>query len=368
VADRVRLRAIQAAEGDCLLLEADVAGKSATILIDGGPRGVYRKDLAPVLDDVAARGRRLDRVVLSHVDADHVAGLIDLFAALRDGPAATRPVSVRTDGLWHNQFSQVLDTDGTVAVRLASVLQAVSAAGLAADVGKFALDGIAQGDQLVRLGVQIGCPMNADFEGESILVGAAAVAIGPIRLRVVGPTRTNLRSLRLEWEKWLEQQEEHVANGKPQLAAFLDKSVPNLSSIQLLVEVGGRRMLMTGDGRGDHLLAGLAEAGLLDAEGGIHVDLLKVPHHGSDRNVNRHFFERITADTYVVSADGKHGNPDLPTLLWLVDAAAGRRFHLVCTNQPPTIDQLLSVRPPAAHNYRLTVRPAAAHSVEVDLL
>jgi hypothetical protein len=367
VASRRSLRAIQAAEGDCLLLEADVGGKSATVLIDGGPRGVYKKDLAPVLDDVAARGRRLDRVVLSHVDADHVSGLIDLFAAMRDGANASRPVDVRADGLWHNQFSQVVDTDATVEPRLAAVTQAMQTAGVAAAAGNFALDGIAQGDQLVRLGAQIGCPLNADFSGEPIVVGAAPVTVGPIRLRVVGPTKDNLKALRVEWEAWLEEQEEHVAAGEPQLAAFADKSVPNLSSIQLLAEIDGRRMLLTGDGRGDHLLDGLAEAKLLDAAGRLHVDLLKLPHHGSDRNVNREFFERVTADTYVVSANGKYGNPDLPTLLWLVDAAAGRPFHLVSTNRPATVDELVSVRPPASHNYKLTVRPEDAHSVDVDL-
>jgi len=275
-------------------------------------------------------------------------------------------VSVSVDGLWHNQFSQLVDTDGTIAPRLAGVLQAVSAAGLAA--ADFALNGIAQGDQLVRLSAQIDCPLNAEFRGEPIVVGAAPVTVGPFRLRVVGPTTRNLEALRAEWESWLEEQEKHVARGEPQLAAFLDKSVPNLSSIQLLVEVGGRRMLLTGDGRGDHLLDGLQEAGLLDSAKRLHVDLLKLPHHGSDRNVNRQFFERITADTYVVSADGKHGNPDLPTLLWLVDAAAGRHFHLISTNRPASIEELESVRPPADHNYELTVRSDAAHSVDVDLL
>lgn len=367
MASRRCLRAIQAAEGDCLLLEADVDGKSATILIDGGPRGVYRQDLAPILDDVAARGRGLDRVVLSHVDADHVSGLIDLFAAMRDGANASRPVSVRAHGLWHNQFSEVVDTDGTITHRLAEVMQAMKSAGVAATAGNFALDGIAQGDQLVRLGAQIGCPLNADFGGEPIRVGADPVTIGPIRLRVVGPTKSNLKALRTAWEAWVEDQEEHVANGEPQLAAFADKSVPNLSSIQLLAEIDGRRLLLTGDGRGDHLLDGLAESELLDTTGRIHVDLLKLPHHGSDRNVNREFFERVTADTYMISANGKYGNPDLPTLLWLVDAAAGRPFHLVSTNRTATIDELVSVRPPGARNYKLTVRPDPAHSVEVDL-
>lgn len=365
MADRLTLNVVQAREGDCLVLEADVAGASATVLVDGGPAGVFAADLAPVLDQLSARGRRLDRVVLSHVDADHVAGLLDLFAALRNGPAASRPVAIAADGLWHNQFSQTLDPNGAIEPRLAGLLAALEANTLASPDSRFSLDGIAQGDRLLRLAAQVACPVNVDFAGAAAQVGAPPVNVGPLRFTVVGPSVTTLAALRVEWEDWLADREAHVANGEPALAAFLDKSVPNLSSIQLLVEAAGARLLLTGDGRGDHLLLGLEEAGLLDARGRIHVDVFKLPHHGSDRNVDRALFERITADTYVVSADGKHGNPDLPTLVWLVEAAAGRHFTLVCTNRTPSLERLLQAFPPAVHGYTVRVRAPGAHAVEV---
>jgi beta-lactamase superfamily II metal-dependent hydrolase len=46
----------------------------------------------------------------------------------------------------------------------------------------------------------------------------------------------------------------------------------------------------------------------------MHLDILKVPHHGSDRNVDDSFFERVTADHYIISGDGEHGNPERETL------------------------------------------------------
>ena len=57
------------------------------------------------------------------------------------------------------------------------------------------------------------------------------------------------------------------------------------------------------------------------SEGGsLHVDVLKCPHHGSIANVEQDFFERITADHYVFSGNGEHGNPDRETLELLIAA------------------------------------------------
>ena len=44
-------------------------------------------------------------------------------------------------------------------------------------------------------------------------------------------------------------------------------------------------MLLTGDVRGDHVVSGLQRANLLPG-GKAHVDILKIPHHGSDRTVD----------------------------------------------------------------------------------
>ncbi len=63
----------------------------------------------------------------------------------------------------------------------------------------------------------------------------------------------------------------------------------------------------------------------------MHVDLLKLPHHGSCRNNTAELLTRVTADTYVISADGKHGNPDLETLERLAEARIGATYTIACT-------------------------------------
>ena len=62
----------------------------------------------------------------------------------------------------------------------------------------------------------------------------------------------------------------------------------------------------------------------------MHVDILKVPHHGSDNNLGPDFFERVTADHYVFSGDGEHGNPERGTFDMLVEARGedGYKVHL----------------------------------------
>jgi hypothetical protein len=199
------------------------------------------------------------------------------------------------------------------------------------------LNGIKHGHDLVVLAKQLGIPLNPPTAGKPMLAGQVdPLPLGDLTLRVVGPTEANLEALRTEWDEWLAKQEGRVGRGQLGLAAMADRSVPNLSSIQLLAEADGKRVLLTGDGRGDHLLDALEEANLLDADGGIDVEVLKCPHHGSDRNVDREFFERVRARKYVISADGKHGNPDRATLEWMYKAAAsqGRTYELYLTNLP----------------------------------
>ena len=95
-----------------------------------------------------------------------------------------------------------------------------------------------------------------------------------------------------------------------------------------------RRMLLTGDARGDHIIEGLEAAGLIE-HGRCHVDLLKLPHHGSDRNLEPAFFETVTADHYVISSNGdKFDNPDKDTLEWLAAARKGAGHFTVYLTYP----------------------------------
>jgi hypothetical protein len=194
-----------------------------------------------------------------------------------------------------------------------------------------------------------------------------------LTLRIVGPNQANLDNLRDDWLEWLQDQEERVLvpdRGEAERAASdLDTRVPNLSSIMFLAEADGRTILFNGDGRSDHLKDGLKQAGLLDADDRLHVDVLKLPHHGSKYNVTPDFLQTVTADQYVVSASGYHGHPNKDTLRWIVQAAyeQGRPIEIVATNSTHSLRRLVEGYDPGHYGYRLTVMPEGSSEQVLEL-
>lgn len=371
----LRLHVLQARYGDCLLLEFGTPSAPNYILIDGGPPRTYEAHLRGALQRLAARpgsAPRLDLVVLSHVDNDHVVGLLDLTSELREQRVNGQPETVEIGALWHNAFSDTIGRDNDLEARLAAAMAVASQANMALTSTGIALMGIGEGRQLRRDALLLGVPVNEGFPGGMVSVDTAPgdIPLGELTLRVVGPTSDNLEELQEEWEEWLEDHAEEIASGDPLLAAMADRSVPNLSSIMLLARSEGKTILLTGDGRGDHLLQGLRQAELLDQGGTLHVDVLKVAHHGSDRNATRRFFRKVTADQYVISADGLHGNPDLATLIWIVEAACedGRQIEILVTNETPSTQKLLEEYPPDEYGYQLTILDPGASTLTLELV
>lgn len=361
-----KLHVVQAQYGDSLLLEYGTATSPRFMLIDGGPPMTYQQHLRAVLEDIVQTGK-LDLVALSHVDADHIIGLLDYFAELRtENGAGTLPA---VKGLWHNSFARAIDPSGEIRSRLQG-LMTVEAASVMAHAG-MAINGIAEGNSLRLAAQTLQIPINSGFPDDLILVDTATdpVKFGNLRLQIVGPTQANLDALQKQWEEWLEKHEEAINSGDPFLMANSDRSVPNLSSIMFLAKADGKTILFTGDGRSDHLLQGLGQAGLLDEDGKLHIDVLKLPHHGSNRNMTKKFFKAVTADTYVASANGRDDNPDLATLIWLVEAARdqSRKVKIVVTNRTPSVEKLLEEYDPAEYGYKIDTLKNGLHRKTLTL-
>lgn len=367
----LKLRIVQAEFGDCMLLEFGTTAAPCYMLIDGGPNHIYGRHLKTELENIAAAGGQLDLVLLSHVDQDHIVGLLDFFAELREQRANNDDETIQVDQIWFNQFSQTVDPDNAISPRFQALVAGFQGHGVMMEFAGMSLDSIGQGHQLHLASQTLGLSVNQQFGDNKVKVDNAPrpIQFGNLTLTIVGPTDANLEKLSDEWKGWLDEHEQAMGTDDPFIAAMIDRSIPNLSSIMLLAEAHGKTMLLTGDGRGDHLLAGLDDLKLLDGDGSIHVDLLKLPHHGSDRNVTKDFFRKVTADNYVVSANGKHGNPDLATLIWIVETAKeqNRVINIVATNQTDSTDGLLANYPPAQYGYTLTTMPnnQNAHVLEL---
>lgn len=358
-----RLRVVQAEFGDCFVVEFGTAKQPRFILIDGGPPHTFEDHLSAVLKAIAKRNRVLDLALLSHVDNDHIVGLVDYFAELQaGGEGLPRPKE-----LWHNSWVRAIDPDGTIAPRLKALLTASQTAAMPNATN--ATLGITEGSALRAKANLLNMPINKSVPATHLITVddvSKPITFGNLTLRIVAPTKKNLDKLRTEWVEWLQKQENEAG---AMVMANSDQSVPNLSSIAVLAKAHGKTLLLTGDGRSDHLLDGLEMAGQLDKNGHLHVNVLKLAHHGSELDVTREFFERITADTYVVSANGRYGNPDYSTLSWIVETAkdAGRKIKLVLTNQTPADKKLKKKYATAKYRYSIDYMPKGDDSLLLSL-
>jgi competence protein ComEC len=143
----------------------------------------------------------------------------------------------------------------------------------------------------------------ADPEGGARLVGSVAgragvpvravtygetTRIGPVRWQVLGPVRAS-----------------YPASDSP----------PNDSSVVLLVEIRGVRLLLMGDEERP------SQADLRRTTTGLHADVLKVAHHGSSKQ-DADLVDSIGARLAVISVgvDNDYGHPAPSTLQLLREA------------------------------------------------
>lgn len=345
------LEALKAKKGDSLLLHVGTNDDPVLIVIDGGPSGVYKQSLRPRLEQI-----REDRtpdaklpikmLMVSHIDDDHIKGVLDLTKKLKEQREDKEEFDYGIGTVWHNSFDDVV---GQNADELFSAARdEVGAASLEGEIGNdlaisqpsaLVLASVPQGRALREDMNLLGITANLPMDGLVVAPGDGSAVTPPLveglETLVVGPLRNRVIELQERWDKDLKKKGLAQEEGTVDAAAYLDKSIFNLASIVVLLRSSDKEVLLTGDARGDDILVGMEEAGLLDG-GKRHVDILKIPHHGSDRNVETDFFRAVTADHYIFSGDGKHGNPEVATFEMLLTARRDddRPYKLYLTYEP----------------------------------
>jgi len=375
----MKIRVFQSDKGDCLLLTSN-SGKNR-VLVDGGMTSSYIKHVAPNLAKLNGSKARIDVAYVSHIDDDHIAGILQLMNDIMDWrvfdlqnkhkkagdkppkkPKNPRPPEV--DKIWHNAFHELLkDNAGEISDMLAASAAILSTSGRPMSKAIFeqhrelALSKT-QALQLVRRTGpdQLDIPVNPEFKHKLMLLksNSPKLKVGPMEFLIMGPSEADLKTLRDEWNEWLrqnkntlaeirrkaKQEEDRLKSDVDRLLAplttqandFVDFQIafakklgdrakvttPNLASLMFFVREGSQTVLLTGDGHADDFLKGLKACSLLDANGTLHVDVLKVPHHGSEHNMTREFAQVVTADDYIFCGNGFSTNPETDVIDLLV--------------------------------------------------
>jgi beta-lactamase superfamily II metal-dependent hydrolase len=348
------LEVLEAKYGDCLMLHFGDPNDPKSILIDGGPPGVYSKTLKPRLMAIKAKltgdePLPLAMVMISHADEDHIQGIIDLTDSMADKLSEKEQQDFIIDNFWFNSFDDII---GNLQI---PIIKDLKTSAHAADISSLQIPKLdnapehivaviastGQGrhirDNVAKLNLSVNAPFQNLKPGNTKLVRGDTktknLLIGDLEIIVVHPTAQRLQELQTQWDKDLKKAAKAKSKEKSKdiiVSSLInnDKSPFNLSSIVCLVKFGDKKMLLTGDGRSDDIYAGLKLKGLLDKEGKIHVDILKMPHHGSKADMTPEFLMNVTADHYVVSASGKFNNPDQETLDMMDQAVKKGTLHL----------------------------------------
>jgi beta-lactamase superfamily II metal-dependent hydrolase len=341
-----RVHMLPAEDGDCFLVEVGEATDYCRVVIDEGRAKTGIAVLPAFLARLPARRGRpdVDIMVLTHVDADQIEGLLSLLVG--DFPLSVGDV-------WFNGRDHVAAArNSKLVLRPRNRRAAEQDDGSEVEVLSI-VQGLKFGERVQARKWQ----WNSAFAHGPILIERdrplPTVDLRPGgRLTLLGPTRAKLGAVAPEWaNEFARMQEEETlaAPDRPDLqverlaliATQMDKpdtAKPNGTSIAFVIEGCGRRVLFAADAHPDDLSKALARYS--PQPGRVHFDAIKVAHHGSAKNNTSQLVDRLEAPLWLISTNGsRHRHPDPEALARMILAPLPGKtiafnyrseFNLVC--------------------------------------
>lgn len=298
---------LPAQRGDCIWLTYGEADDLHHVIIDAGPSetiGTLVPELENRIRSLPKGSNRIELLIVSHVDADHIQGVV---ALLSDH----RRVKLFKD-VWFNGYRHLIG----------------------------GLLGGPDGEYLTSALESEPSRWNKAFNGGPVVVPddgplPCRRLAGGLEITLLTPTATALRQLAPEWAEACEKAGIVPGSGaaiprstwrRDQLLGFdvdilsakpyrADTSKPNTSGIACIATYHGKSVLLLADTPADAVLAGLDRRD----PGRQRFAAVKVAHHGSRRNTNLSLCERVQSKTWLVSTNGaKFGHPDPECLARIV--------------------------------------------------
>jgi hypothetical protein len=356
------IEALPAGHGDCLWIEYGDDGATNRVLVDCGTQATARL-LLKRLTALPEGDRFLELFVLTHIDSDHIGGAPAIFGAARRG--------VRFGDVWFNGWRHV---SGQLGAR--------------------------EGEMFSTAIQDFELPWNQWQGGAAIHVDGGTPPVhdlpGGMRLTLLSPTRVELGKLKPVWTRELKRnglvpggrvEYDRLLRGTPTTvddAKALkdvdrladedfdaDTGAPNGTSIALLAEYGGRSVLLAADAHAPVLLASIRRLLKVRRQSRLKVDLFKVSHHGSQRNVSSDLIKVLDCSKYLISTSGAHFyHPDRQAIARILKYGGDRKTvyfnHRNRTNEVWGHRSLAPVR--TKYNCKVVYPEATRAGVKVSLL
>lgn len=299
---KTKLNILKAHHGDSIIIETyDRSNKKFTILIDGGPRETFRTTLVHQLD----RYKTIDLIILTHIDHDHISGLIQYLSSSHANK---------------HHFDKIL-------VNAPNLLK-VNSTGTQISIDE---------------GIEFEKLIHSQYPYLKIISGVTMESIDKLDLpdgidiKILSPNQIALDELNKNWSEIdLSENEgtqiasldiiakdfnvnfESLANNVD-IEKSIKKDFANASSLAFSIQTFDFHGLFLGDAHST-----IVAEGLLDKypnQSPIVFDYVKLSHHGSKYNISNKFLDSIECYNYIVSTNGGKGrakHPDRQTIAKIV--------------------------------------------------
>ncbi|WP_394167982.1 AVAST type 1 anti-phage system MBL fold metallo-hydrolase Avs1a [Photobacterium piscicola] len=349
----MRIKMYPAQNGDAFLLSTD----KTNILIDGGYARTFNTYIQKDLEELATREVCINLAIITHIDADHIGGVIR-FLALNGDSRTNNIISV--EDVWHNSLRSLTSVkkETELSHQDLEVIDAINKRGHPKDLNPTS----GFNEISARQGSTLAALLN---DGEYVWNesnGTQSICTDSVRekrfkdgfVKVLAPSRERLENLVALWKRDLrrlgligsigssqaiddafELSFEHNTDSQTTRKQLIsagrtksledvykpDKSTANGSSIATIIELNGIRLLMLADALAEDILRELLK---MKAQGvSMMFDAIKISHHGSNHNTSPELLSVVDAPRYFISSDGsKHSHPDIELLHAIVDRKA----------------------------------------------
>ena len=293
--------------GDALWIEYGKANAPRRVMIDGGILNT-RKTLKERIEAIPKAKRHFDLLVVTHIDLDHIAGVLGL---IKDPPEG-----LTFDNVLFNGYKQLMkaselpDEDGTLGAKL--------------------------GEQVTYLIDKRKYTQNKGFKDKLVAIRSMKGALpsitleGGMTLTLLSPTISRLKTLKPKWEKEIkaahlkpgeagvdlvghpDEAEDDGVLGTTKInidklskTKFSDDtSAANGSSIAVLAEYDGKRAAFLGDAYSSDVAKSFERIAKSDGTDLLELDGIKLSHHGGHKNTGSPMLEKVHCKNYLVSTDG----------------------------------------------------------------
>lgn len=324
------IKFLKAGEGDAILIQQN--GKN--ILIDGGNEPSF---LLNELNSIFQKDEKIDLLVITHHDDDHIKGVIYVLQQVEMGVFGENKDFVTQ--VYFNSPRLFLKKIIPKNEQLLSYKQAYDVEELLLKINTKWESIITKDSQSIKfenMTLSFLSPLECDLDKYS----------NDPKVHLSCQTKGDWSSSFYQLDKYIDDESQ-------------DKSLSNKSSIVILLELEGKKILLTGDATPDRLTEIMNELFIKNGNKPILFDYIKLPHHGSYRNLNKEILSKIICSNFVISTNGKNSYlPDKRALLKVIKYISKKKEDQIkfYFNYSEVIG-LLSISSSEKNKYKISLTP-----------